>query len=118
MNFDLDEHFVPGKCSTFDELDLEIHECLEMNKKNINKERLQRIHKDCHVFYNSVNVFCGRQGSGKTFTSMKEAIKISRVSPETHLLIVVCKDETSTDPTVESLKPLLNIPIVRIQKVL
>ena len=54
MNFDLDE------------LDLEIHECLEMNKKNINKERLQRIHKDCHVFYNSVNVFCGRQGSGKT----------------------------------------------------
>ena len=44
MNFDLDE------------LDLEIHECLEMNKKNINKERLQRIHKDCHVFYNSVNV--------------------------------------------------------------
>ena len=33
-NFDLDEHFVPGKCSTFDELDLEIHECLEMNKKN------------------------------------------------------------------------------------
>ena len=104
MNFDLDE------------LDLEIHECLEMNKKNINKERLQRIHKDCHVFYNSVNVFCGRQGSGKTFTSMKEAIKISRVSPETHLLIVVCKDETSTDPTVESLKPLLNIPIVYVEE--
>ena len=90
MNFDLDE------------LDLEIHECLEMNKKNINKERLQRIHKD--------------QGSGKTFTSMKEAIKISRVSPETHLLIVVCKDETSTDPTVESLKPLLNIPIVYVEE--
>ena len=115
-NFDLDEHFVPGKCSTFDELDLEIHECLEMNKKNINKERLQRIHKDCHVFYNSVNVFCGRQGSGKTFTSMKEAIKISRISPETHLLIVICKDETSTDPTVESLKPLLNIPIVYVEE--
>ena len=70
MNFDLDE------------LDLEIHECLEMNKKNINKERLQRIHKDCHVFYNSVNVFCGRQGSGKTFTSMKEAIKILRPLPQ------------------------------------
>ena len=115
-NLDLDEHFVPGKCSTFDELDLEIHECLEMNKNNINKERLQRIHKDCHVFYNSVNVFCGRQGSGKTFSSMKEAIKISRISPETHLLIVICKDETSTDPTVESLKPLLNIPIVYVEE--
>ena len=99
-----------------DELDLEIHECLEMNKNNINKERLQRIHKDCHVFYNSVNVFCGRQGSGKTFSSMKEAIKISRISPETHLLIVICKDETSTDPTVESLKPLLNIPIVYVEE--
>ena len=43
---------------------------------------------------------------------MKEAIKISMLSPETHLLVIVCKDETSTDPTVESLKPLLKIPIV------
>ena len=34
------------------------------------------------------------------------------LSPETHLLVIVCKDETSTDPTVESLKPLLKIPIV------
>ena len=43
---------------------------------------------------------------------MKEAIKISRTSPETHLLIIICKDENSTDPTVETLKPLLRIPVV------
>lgn len=97
---------------SLDDLDDMIEDCLRHNEVNINKERLTPIHDKVNVFYNSVNVFCGRQGSGKTFTSMKEAIKISRVSPETHLLIVICKDETSTDPTVESLKPLLNIPIV------
>ena len=95
-----------------DELDAAIYSCLQRNKQNINKEKLRRIHKDCNIMYNSVNVLCGRQGSGKTFTSMKEAIKISMLSPETHLLVIVCKDETSTDPTVESLKPLLKIPIV------
>ena len=95
-----------------DELDAAIYSCLQRNKQNINKEKLRRIHKDCNIMYNSVNVLCGRQGSGKTFTSMKEAIKISMLSPETHLLVIVCKDETITDPTVESLKPLLQIPIV------
>ena len=97
-----------------DALDDAIDQCLRLNKKSIEKEKLQRIHRDCNVYYNSVNVLCGRQGSGKTFTSMKECIKVSMLSPETHLLIVICKDETSTDPTVETLKPLLKIPIVYI----
>ena len=101
---------------SLDDLDDMIEDCLRHNEVNINKERLTPIHDKVNVFYNSVNVFCGRQGSGKTFTSMKEAIKISRISPETHLLIVICKDETSTDPTVESLKPLLNIPIVYVEE--
>ena len=70
-----------------DELDAAIYSCLQRNKQNINKEKLRRIHKDCNIMYNSVNVLCGRQGSGKTFTSMKEAIKISMLSPETHLHI-------------------------------
>ena len=106
------------------DLDDAIDQCLRLNKKSIDKEKLQRIHRDkeklqrihrdCNVYYNSVNVLCGRQGSGKTFTSMKECIKVSMLSPETHLLIVICKDETSTDPTVETLKPLLQIPIVYI----
>ena len=99
-----------------DELDAAIYSCLQMNKQHINKEKLQCIHKDCNVMYNSVNVLCGRQGSGKTFTSMKESIKISMLSPETHLLVIVCKDETSTDPTIESLKPLLQIPVVYVKE--
>ena len=98
--------------SDFDNLDTMIDECIRHNQHNINKERLTPIHDRVHVFYNSVNVLCGSQGSGKTFTSMKEAIRISRTSPETHLLIIICKDENSTDPTVETLKPLLNIPVV------
>lgn len=99
-----------------DELDLAIEDCLEFSRKAINKERLTRISDQCHVFYNSVNVLCGRQGSGKTFTSMKESIKISMVSPETHLLVIICKDENSTDPTVEALKPLLRIPVVYVKE--
>ena len=95
-------------------LDEMINICINNNKHNIEKEKLRLIHRDCHVLYNSVNVLCGRQGSGKTFTAMKEAIKISLVSPETHLLIIVCKNETVTDPTIETLKPLLQIPMVYI----
>ena len=98
--------------NSLENLDKMIEKCIKHNKHNINKEKLTPIHDKVHVFYNSVNVLCGRQGSGKTFTSMKESIKISRTSSETHLLIIICKDENSTDPTVETLKPLLNIPVV------
>ena len=61
-----------------DELDAAIYSCLQMNKQHINKEKLQCIHKDCNVMYNSVNVLCGRQGSGKTFTSVHVNERINK----------------------------------------
>ena len=41
-----------------------------------------------------------------------EIIKISRVSPRTHLLTYINKDRGANAPTFESLKELITIPIV------
>lgn len=95
----------------FDEFEEQVILCKEMNKENLKKEKLKRICDESFLYYNSLNVMCGPQGSGKTWTACKETAKISHVSPETHLLIIICKNENKDDPTIETLKPLINIPI-------
>ena len=89
---------------------------MNMNRASINKEKLEPISDQTCIYYNSVNIFCGRQGSGKTYSGMKEIIKISHISPETHLLVVITKDESKDDPTITSLLPLLNIPVVYVSE--
>jgi hypothetical protein len=39
------------------------------------------------IMYNSVNILVGRRTSGKTYTFIKEFIKIFRASERTHLLV-------------------------------
>ena len=89
---------------------------MNMNRMNINKKKLEPISNQTCIYYNSVNIFCGRQGSGKTYSGMKEIIKISHISPKTHLLVAITKDESKDDPTITSLLPLLNIPVVYISE--
>ncbi len=95
-----------------DAFDEEVKQCLKENKSMIQREKSRRIHPQTYCCYNSVNILCGPQDSGKTFTAITEIAKISRLSPETHLCVIVCKNETIDDSTVESLKPLVKIPIV------
>ena len=45
-------------------LDEMINIYINNDKHNIEKEKSRLTYKDCHVLYNSVNVLCGRQGSG------------------------------------------------------
>ncbi len=85
--------------------------CKELNKNNLNKEILQRIHPDVLVNYNSLNVLCGPQGSGKTFSACKEIAKISQIDQLSHLLVVICKPENRDDPTVETFNTLIKVPI-------
>ncbi len=83
----------------------------EQHKDRLNKERLSKIHDDVITYYNSLNVLCGPQGSGKSYSAMKEAAKISQVDEYAHLLVVICKPENQDDPTVTMFKELLHIPI-------
>ena len=99
-----------------DALEAGMEYLMNMNSANISKEKLEPISDQTCIYYNSVNIFCGKQGSGKTYSGMKEIIKISHISPETHLLVVITKDESKDDPTITSLLPLLNIPVVYVSE--
>jgi len=85
--------------------------CKDLNRHQLKNEQLKQIHPDVHVYYNSLNLLCGPQGSGKTFTACKEIAKIMQVDPYAHMLIVVCKSENSTDPTVSTFAQLFPLPV-------
>ncbi len=89
----------------------DVKQCLREHQQEIDKEKLERIHPQSYIYKNSVNILVGKQGSGKTFTCAYEIAKISQIHNETHLLIIVCKDENQQDPTIRSLSKMINIPI-------
>ena len=89
----------------------DVRKCLHAHQSEIDKERLERIHPQSYCYKNSVNILVGKQGSGKTFTCAYEIAKISQIHDETHLLIIICKDENKEDPTIRSLSTMINVPI-------
>ena len=89
----------------------DVKKCLRAHQSEIDKEKLERIHPQSYCYKNSVNILVGKQGSGKTFTCAYEIAKISQIHDETHLLIIVCKDENKEDPTIRSLSSMINVPI-------
>ena len=90
--------------------------CINNNKNAVDNASIGRIHPNIHTYYNSVNIFVGPQGSGKTYSAMTEIIKISKVDPYAHLLVYFSKEGANTyDPTVESLKILLDVDIVYVR---
>ena len=88
---------------------------MKENKKAVDNVTIKRIHPDINTYYFTVNIFNGPQGTGKTYSSMLEIIKISMVDPNSHLLIYISKDGDKVDPTIESLKSLLAIDIVYVK---
>ena len=89
----------------------DIRKCLHAHQHEIDKEKLERIHPQSYIYKNSVNILVGKQGSGKTFTCAYEIAKISQIHEESHLLLIICKDENKEDPTIRSLSSMINIPI-------
>jgi hypothetical protein len=76
------------------------------------RENIPKIDPRLNTYYNSINVLVGRQGQGKTFTVLKEIIKISHIDPKTHMLIYVTKDGKSNDATYETLEHLIQLPVI------
>lgn len=85
---------------------------LNNNKSKIKSESKKSFGKDIDVLENSLNICVGAQGHGKTFRTTAEVIKISKISKETHMLIYFNKNGDSNDATFESVKHLIQIPIV------
>jgi hypothetical protein len=65
-----------------------------------------------HVKFNSVNVFIGKKGTGKTVCALNEALKIS-LTGQYHLLIYVCPQGVVNDESFNVLKPMIerNLPV-------
>ena len=83
----------------------------QKKKKKLSSSLITKI-PETNVYYNSVNIAVARQRSGKTFTIIEEIINISKVCPNTHLLIYSNKTGYPTDDTFEEHKVNIRIPIV------
>jgi hypothetical protein len=86
-------------------------EAIERNSQKVAREGLVKIDSRLHTYYNSINVLCGRQGLGKTFTAVKEIAKITHANNRTCLVVYITKDGTKCDDTMESLKHLIKVPV-------
>jgi hypothetical protein len=76
---------------------------------------VQRIHPELNTYFNSINVLVGRQGSGKTFSVIGEAIKISYADPYNHMFVYITKHgQQTSDATFEALRCLMSkdVPVV------
>ena len=68
------------------------------------------IHPEVNLRYNTVNIFVGQRGSGKTYNGFNEAALISRIKSKFHLFIYVSNNPN--DETYKKFKPLINLPSV------
>lgn len=80
----------------------------------ITKERLRKIPRT-NTYANSLNVFVGRQRSGKSYQAIQEIIKISRIDPNAHLVIYINENGTCDDDTFKRFKELIDLPIAYVK---
>ena len=68
------------------------------------------IHPDVDILYNSLNIFLGQRGSGKTFNGFNVAALISRIKSKFHLFVFVSNNPN--DETFRKFQSLITIPSV------
>ncbi len=72
---------------------------------------IAEIHPDILTRYNSVNVIVGKQSLGKTVIALEEIIKIGYMNTH-HLLVYITKDGEENDRSWQTLKSLIEIPVI------
>ena len=88
-----------------------LQQSLNESSNRLNKSRITSIHPEVYLKYSSVNVFMGKQGTGKTFTLLKELVKLSLIKSDVHLIVIVTRDGRQDD-TLETVKDNITIPCV------
>ena len=84
----------------------------EFSKSN-NIDNVQHpIHPEIDLMYNSLNIFLGQRGSGKTFNAFNLAALISRVRSKYHLFVFVSNNPN--DETFRKFSNLITIPSVMV----
>lgn len=85
---------------------------MEENREKLQKEAIQKISPELHTYQNSINLLVGKQGMGKTFTALREIIKITLIDRNVHLVMIVNKDGEPNDVTYNLLQHMFQAPIV------
>lgn len=90
-----------------------VKQCFEIADDNDISSELQRpIHHEIPIYYNSLNVYCGHKGSGKTYSCCSDIVKICTASDEIHMLIYISKSGAPHDATFDRIKHIIPVPIV------
>ena len=76
-------------------------------------DEIVKINNSSILYYNSVNLALGKQGSGKSLLFLREILKIQDTKG-VHLLVYVTPDGTIQDRTFLAVQPLLKIPLLTI----
>ncbi len=99
---------------SMDEFDIDsaMHKAYHANIDNINSEKTQQIHPNVFVYYNTLNVSCGRPESGKSFLMCRDVIQISRFSNVTHQILYISKTGMCDDHTFKTVKHLIKKPVI------
>jgi len=96
------------------DVDADIFESMTDNETTQLDNQITSIHPDSNIFYNSINIALGRQGTGKTFYFFREILKLDQLKTH-HMLIYVTNNVTNNgtnDQTYQMFKPKLSIPIL------
>ena len=89
-----------------------INDAIQKHSKNLVTESKLLI-PETNIYTNSLNIYVGPQGCGKSYSIMKDVLKISLIDPNVHLIIYINNTE---DETVNSIKSLIKIPFISITR--
>ena len=95
-------------------VDIEIAKMLFNKEKSGKDTAITPISDDIMLYYNSVNVAVGKQGRGKSLLFLRELVKISKLNNLKFHLIIYVNQEGMNDETLNSIEPLIDIPILKI----
>jgi hypothetical protein len=83
------------------------HEILHLTQcKAPKSEQIKPIYPDLNIYSNSINIYCGPCGSGKSTAILGEVIKLIHYTEVIYLMLYVTKSDSSDD-TFKTLEPLL-----------
>ena len=60
-------------------VDDEMHKAYNKYKSSIINEKQRKISDNIYAYYNSLNIICGKPGSGKSFLTCRDIIQLSRI---------------------------------------
>jgi hypothetical protein len=76
---------------------------------NKNEQLQSKIHPQLNFRWNSINLYIGKRGSGKTFNVLRELIKVSQLPNKGGYSSFIYRTDKTNDSTVAELLPLIKL---------